>query len=458
MANYLSLLPTPLPGFRAGPIGKRELLGAPIALVTPDLELALSLLPEFRERVEGVLITIGLPAYTRIGPMLWHWSVQAELLLSLLPLLAPTLEAIAAAGEFRETSIRENLVLSRLARDLELYRQDYLRVTGKLEEKVHRLQETEQELRHNQQGLAEANEQLEARVEKRTAELEAANRQLTQTIDQLQLAKDEIVRTEKLAALGSIVAGLSHELNTPIGNSLMSASSLQDDARKLLEAVDSGLRRSQLTRFLDDTKVHCELLMRNLTKANDLIAGFKQVAVDQTSSQRRRFELAATIADIVMTLRPSIGNARHKLEADIAPELIFDSYPGPLGQVVINLVHNALMHAFEGRPEGHLSIHAQEDEPGTVTLVFADDGVGIPAEHLNRIFDPFFTTKMGQGGTGLGLNIVHSIVTGILGGSIAVASAPGEGTTFTLRLPRVAPTRNAETSPESAFPMFGSGC
>lgn len=448
-ARYLSLLPNETPGFTRCEIRKRDLLAGPVAILAPELAQVLALMEDFQERVEGVVITPGYPACTPLGPMLWHWSVTPASLEIMAAFAAPTLEALASAGEFRETTIREHLTLARISRDLETNRQDYLRVTSSLEEKVRRLEDTEQ-------GLREANEQLEARVLQRTAELETANQQLTLTINQLQMAKDEIVRSEKLAALGAIVAGLSHELNTPIGNSLMSASSLQHDAKNLARGLEAGLRRSQLTGFLDDTVIHCEILMRNLQKANDLISGFKQVAVDQTSSQRRHFKLAEVISDVALTLLPTFRSTPHKLSISISRDLELDSYPGPLSQIAINLVRNALLHAFEGKPLGHIVITGYESSHADlVELLFSDDGAGIPAEHLSKIFDPFFTTKLGQGGSGLGLNIVHSIVTDILGGSISVASSEA-GTTFTVRLPRVAPLRdNVDGDDTAAFPMFG---
>lgn len=457
VTRFLSLLPQAVAGFSSEPVRKRDLMAGPVALLAPDLPAALVLLPDFADKVEGVVITFGpAPSAVQLGPLLWHWTFTEADLDKLRIYIEPTLAAVTSAAASREISIRESRTLDRLSRDLELNRQDYLGVTKRLQEKVLSLEEAERILTSNQEKLREANEKLEARVAERTTALESANKQLTLTIQQLGMAKDEIVRTEKLAALGTIVAGLSHELNTPIGNALMSASTLQDEARKLLHNIEHGLKRSHLTSFVDDAISQCELLLRNLQKATDLIGGYKQVAVDQTSSQRRRFDLANVVDDVVMTLRPAFRKTRLRLSVDIAPGILLDSYPGPLGQIIINLVHNALLHAFDGREEGEVCIVGRAEDGDQVTLRFADDGAGIPEEVLGKIFDPFFTTRMGRGGSGLGLNIVHGIVTEILGGSIAVSSKLGAGTTFSLRLPVSAPQYASHTNDDiGAFPQFG---
>ena len=148
-----------------------------------------------------------------------------------------------------------------------------------------------------------------------------------------------------------------------------------------------------------------------------------------------------TTTEIVTMLRPTYKKTGHRIEMDIASCLGMDSYPGALGQVVTNLVTNAVAHAFDGRQGGVIRIAASSEDTDTVTLIVADDGTGIAADVLPRIFDPFFTTKHGRGGSGLGLHIVYVTDTRILGGRISVSSTPGAGTIFTLRLPRVAPTR-----------------
>jgi signal transduction histidine kinase len=272
--------------------------------------------------------------------------------------------------------------------------------------------------------------------------LAAANRELTETLAQLTSARAEIARAERLAALGALVAGVAHELNTPIGNSVLAASSLDDRTREFMDGLEQeqGVRRSELTRFASDTCQASGILLRNLLKAAELIDSFKQVAVDQTSSQRRSFDLATVIDDLTISVMPSLRDSGVSLSVNVnaAAGLVMDSYPGALCQILTQLVRNALLHGFAQGGPGRMSITAVVIDAGWLRLDFADNGGGIDAASLGKIFDPFFTKRLGKGGSGLGLNIVHNLTVNVLGGSILVDSAPG-GTHFRLRLPRRAP-------------------
>ncbi|MES2259568.1 MAG: ATP-binding protein [Pseudomonadota bacterium] len=260
---------------------------------------------------------------------------------------------------------------------------------------------------------------------------------------QLQDAQTQLVSQEKLAALGSLMAGVAHELNTPIGNSLLIASTLQQKTEEIeVQMNGPGLRRSELATYISDARKASELVMRGLTSAADLVNSFKQVAVDRTTEQRRMFNLQQVMHEIIATMMNRIRAANHSIEYEVPDTLAMDSYPGPFGQVIANFINNALLHAFDGRQRGVMRLVASTPAEGRVLLCFGDNGSGIAAEHLTRIFDPFFTTKLGQGGSGLGLSISYNIVTSLLGGQIAVASS-AEGTTFTLDLPLTAPAHDA---------------
>ncbi|MDS4043168.1 MAG: HAMP domain-containing sensor histidine kinase, partial [Candidatus Competibacter sp.] len=174
-------------------------------------------------------------------------------------------------------------------------------------------------------------------------------------------------------------------------------------------------------------------------RAADLIGHFKQVAVDQTSARRRRFDLRQTVEELLITLKPQFRRTAHRIELDIAPGLELDSYPGPLEQVIANLVSNSLIHGFAGGEVGCIRIEAAPLDADPIRLCYSDDGAGIPDAIRHRIFDPFFTTRLGSGGSGLGLYIVYNLVTGMLGGTIQVHGTPKAGTTFILTLPRCAP-------------------
>ena len=253
---------------------------------------------------------------------------------------------------------------------------------------------------------------------------------------QLKSTQVQLVAQEKLAALGSLVAGVAHELNTPIGNSLLMASTLQEKTTEMAAKFgDVNLRRSDLRAFIDAAQEATALILRSLHNAAELVNSFKQVAVDQASAQRRRFGLEQATHEIVATMMNQVRKAGHTLVMQIPADIEMDSYPGPYGQVMLNLVNNALLHAFGAQQGGVVSITASTPQPGRVLLVFHDNGVGIPPADQARIFDPFFTTKLGQGGSGLGLNITYNIVTSVLEGTIRVESGAGDGTSFILDLP-----------------------
>lgn len=277
-------------------------------------------------------------------------------------------------------------------------------------------------------------------------ELVRRNNLLSDALENLSTAQAELVRTAKMSALGSLVAGVAHELNTPLGISLLVASGLEEQTNAFSAEMQKGLTRSALQAFVVSTQESADVLLRSLRRAADLVSSFKQVAVDQTSEKRRQFRLDDTVAEILRTLGPSIRSSTHTVESSIEPQLQLESYPGALGQVLTNLVMNTFRHAFDGRSKGHVHIHAKPFGQNKVELTVRDNGHGIPAAHLDRVFDPFFTTKLGQGGSGLGLNIVFNLVQDVLGGTIRVDSVEGEGTCFTLVLPLVAPKGGAVVS------------
>ncbi|MBL8421996.1 MAG: PAS domain S-box protein, partial [Candidatus Accumulibacter phosphatis] len=283
-----------------------------------------------------------------------------------------------------------------------------------------------------EEELERHREHLEELVTERTAELRQAMEQL--------------VQAEKLAALGHLVAGMAHELNTPLGNARVVASSLGTEVRNFAAAVDAGaLRRSQVATFLERSREAVELLERNAARAADLISNFKQVAVDQASARRRRFDLRQTIEELLVTLQPQLKRTAHRIELDIPRELELDSYPGPLEQVLANLIGNSLAHGFAGIEAGLIRVRAAPLDGDRVQIDYTDDGVGIPDGILHRIFEPFFTTRLGQGGSGLGLYIVYNLVTGVLGGTIRGFSDAGKGVAFVLILPRIASERSLQT-------------
>ena len=299
-------------------------------------------------------------------------------------------------------------------------------------------QDLSQSDRHRQE-LSLSNDALELRVAERTRALASSNVSLIDTLQNLDIARKELVQSEKNAALGSLVAGIAHELNTPIGNAVLISSTLADTNIEFSALTRSGLTKSALERYIADITRGTEILSRNLSKAVTLISSFKQLSADQHSEQRRIFSLAQVAEEIQLVMAPRIGQTAHKLIVDIAPDFIMDSYPGPLGQVLMNLIGNSLLHAFDGIPEGKMYLYAHLMETDKLELCFTDDGLGISAQVLGHVFEPFFTTKLGKGGSGLGMNLAYNVVTQLLGGKIEITSTIGQGTTIRMELPLLAP-------------------
>jgi signal transduction histidine kinase/ligand-binding sensor domain-containing protein len=254
--------------------------------------------------------------------------------------------------------------------------------------------------------------------------------------------ESNLIQSEKLAALGALVAGVAHELNTPIGNGLTVATTLREYCGTMKKLMTSGLTRTALERFVTDVDDGTLLVNRNLERASELISSFKQVAIDRTSAQRRKFSLHGFLTETCLTASPIFKRTPYVVDIQVPEDISLDSYPGPLGQVITNLLNNAVIHAFDGRDYGRVVL-STEIVLGGVNISVADDGKGISVENQAKIFDPFFTTKLGSGGNGLGMHIVHNIVTGVLGGTIQLHSQVGEGTCFVIFLPKAAPFVNA---------------
>jgi signal transduction histidine kinase len=280
--------------------------------------------------------------------------------------------------------------------------------------------------------IQQLNAALELRVEQRTAQLRQAN-------DELRLAADQLVQTEKVASLGRLVAGIAHELNTPLGSTLTASSALKAHLSSFGQAALEGrLKRSSVDDFVTQSELACEIIERNAQRAAALIDNFKELAVDQASARRRVFCLRRTVEEVIASHHNAWKLTGHRIELEIDEALQMDSFPGPLAQVLCNLLENTLIHGFANKQNGLVRISAQR-QGDQVEIRYTDDGGGIPPEYRSKIYDPFFTTRMGQGGSGLGLYIVQTMVTGVLGGQIAVDSRPGHGVTFHITLPQSAP-------------------
>lgn len=284
--------------------------------------------------------------------------------------------------------------------------------------------------------LKEFNETLEQGIAERTSALAQANADLKSAMSQL-------AQAEKMAALGHLVAGMAHELNTPIGNARMLASTIEDLSQDMLLEINQGaVKRSSLMHFLDECGNAAKMLDRNLSHSAALIQNFKQVAVDQSSMRRRNFGLKDVVSCSLDMIRPKINQAACVVNVDIPDTIQLDSYPGAIEQIVMNLVTNSIVHGHVAAPNGQITLQAQFDASlGEVVFTYADNGVGMVEGHVKKAFDPFFTTTLGQGGSGLGLYIVYNLVTAILGGKVVLHSTPGNGVVFVMSFPISSPVK-----------------
>ena len=315
----------------------------------------------------------------------------------------------------------------------------------RVEERTQELNALNQELTAMNEEMTAMNDELAAmnesllftndRLQKEVAERQRAEKDLTEALEYQKNMQEYLIQSEKMQALGGLVAGVAHEINTPVGVGVTAASHLKQITEQFLELCSNGApRRKDMTDYLEDMSEAADILLKNLERASQLIKSFKQVSVDQASETRRKFNVRQYLAEILLSMNPRLKKTRIEVMVDCGEELEIDGYPGAFSQIITNLVMNSLIHAFDPEAPGTISIVVTAPEQN-VQIVFADNGRGIAGEHLPKIFDPFFTTKRGCGGTGLGLSVIYNIVVQKFGGTIVCDSHPGLGTVFTIQFP-----------------------
>ena len=276
--------------------------------------------------------------------------------------------------------------------------------------------------------LIQHKENLEALVQQRTEKLQ-------QSLNDLKITQKQLIESEKMSSLASLVAGIAHEINTPVGIAVTAASILLQDSKELDRLMNAdALTKSKLQQFSSNTIETSIMLHSNLQRAARLIQSFKQVAVDQSSEEKRDFELGSYIKEIILSTSSKFKNTSHTVVAEYAEAIQVKSYPGAIAQILTNLILNSLTHGFENKTNGVITIKVKKDSEWVI-IDYVDTGSGIADAHIGKIFDPFFTTKRGVGGSGLGMNIVYNLVTQTLKGDISCDSIVGQGTHFNIRFP-----------------------
>lgn len=326
--------------------------------------------------------------------------------------------AIAAGNYNQESHRSEQDQLGRALTDM----------NNTLQAQAEQLREEQAKLRQANEALQTLNEELEQRVQKRTQDLQTA-------LNTVQKAQKQLVEAEKMAALGGLVAGVAHEINTPIGVGVTASSMLDERVKAFTTLLDSGqLKKTDLRKFLDGVTEISNIILPNLNRAADLIRSFKQIAVDQTSLELREFNVKNYLEEILLSLRPKLKKTKHQLNIDCPTNLELYAHPGHFSQIITNLIMNSLLHAYNEDEGGHLSIAVKSD-PERLYFHYHDDGKGISKENLPKIFEPFFTTARGKGGSGLGLSVIYNLVTQNMGGSIRCESEEHQGASFYFDIP-----------------------
>ena len=277
--------------------------------------------------------------------------------------------------------------------------------------------------------LMRQNEQLENMVEERT-------QSLTKAMDNFKQAQERLIETEKMATLGKLVAGVAHEVNTPLGISVTAVTHCEHRLKKLDQGFSNGsISRKHLQAFISNTFEAYQLLSSNLERAATLIQNFKKTAVDQSSFELVKCELNNYLHALILSLNPMVKKKKVTIDINCDDRIVLSTYQGALAQIVTNLVSNTNDHAFTEPDENHQIRITTEQKDKGVRFHFSDNGKGMNAETMKNIFEPFFTTSRQSGGSGLGLSIVYNLVTRKLNGEISVQSTPGEGTEFSFFLP-----------------------
>lgn len=309
--------------------------------------------------------------------------------------------------------------------------QEVAKKTSSLSQIMLSLEQQKDELIANQRELRQENENrqyIEDELRKRNAEL--AN-----SMGNLQLAKDQLVESERMASLGGLVAGITHDVNTPLGVSVTAASFLQERLGNLKTSFEEkSLTTKNMENFINEAEQTANLLLTNLNRASELIASFKQVAVDQTSETEREINLNDYIRDIIKSLKPSFKHSNHEIVVNCPEDLYIRCAPGAIAQIVTNMIVNSLVHGFEDTNDGKITLDVSTDN-NTIEMRYRDNGKGLSNDDLDKLFDAFFTTKRGEGGSGLGTHIMYNLVTQSLSGHIEAQSKPGDGLQYTIRFP-----------------------
>ncbi|QZN91380.1 ATP-binding protein [Idiomarina abyssalis] len=371
--------------------------------------------------------SIGIAAVVFVLTLLLCWLVTLRLRKTIVTPLDSVVDVISQVARDKNYSLR--LAPSQLV-EFDMMAHAFNTMLDRVQQHISRQRRAEEE-------ASQLNTELERQVTQRTQALKESNSELLKTLEQLHQYQGQLVESEKMASLGDMVAGIAHEVNTPIGLSVTASTLLQDKLTVMQEKFDEKrISTSEFERFLSDCDENLQIIYRNLGRAADLVTSFKQVAVDQSSEVDRDIHIPSFMNDVLISVKPRrLDPEKFPIRISCPDNLTVRAKAGPLNQVLINLIVNSMIHAFDGYDHGQIDITFSMQNDTELEMVYADNGKGVPSDISRKIFDPFVTTKRGSGGSGLGLHLVYNLVTQVLGGNIHFFSEEKNGVEFIVRFP-----------------------
>ncbi|RXS43076.1 HAMP domain-containing protein [Idiomarina sp. 29L] len=371
--------------------------------------------------------SIAVAVVVALVTLLACWLATLRLRKAIVQPLDSVVDVVSQVARDKNYSLR--LPSSQLA-EFDTMAQAFNTMLDRVQQHITRQRRAEEE-------ASQLNTQLEQQVTQRTQALKESNSELLKTLEQLHQYQGQLVESEKMASLGDMVAGIAHEVNTPIGLSVTASTLLQDKLAVMQEKFDAKrISTNEFERFLKDCDENLQIIYRNLNRAADLVTSFKQVAVDQSSEVDRDIEINSFMNDVLMSVKPRRLNPEDfPINVHCEGDIQVRAKAGPLNQILMNLIINSMVHAFEGREKGQIDIRFQLVNDNELEIIYTDNGHGVDADISRKIFDPFVTTKRGSGGSGLGLHLVYNLVTQVLGGNIHFFSEENNGVEFIIRFP-----------------------
>lgn len=371
--------------------------------------------------------SIAIAGVVFVLTLLLCWLITLRLRKTIVTPLDSVVDVISQVARDKNYSLR--LAPSKLV-EFDMMAHAFNTMLDRVQQHISRQRRAEEE-------ASQLNTELERQVTQRTQALKESNSELLKTLEQLHQYQGQLVESEKMASLGDMVAGIAHEVNTPIGLSVTASTLLQDKLTIMQEKFDEKrISTSEFERFLSDCDENLQIIYRNLGRAADLVTSFKQVAVDQSSEIDRDIHIPSFMNDVLISVKPRrLDPEKFPIRISCPEGLTVRAKAGPLNQVLINLIVNSMIHAFEGYSSGRVNISFTMIGDDKLEMVYTDNGKGVPSDINRKIFDPFVTTKRGSGGSGLGLHLVYNLVTQVLGGNIHFFSEEKNGVEFIVRFP-----------------------